>query len=78
VVANAEPEESSLDRFTAGELNDRLIAGKAVVARDAAAWSSMAFRAGARRSLIQPALIVALIMLTVEALAIGARGRRTA
>ena len=38
----------------------------------------MAFRAAARRSLIEPALIAALLMLIVEAIVIGARSRRVA
>jgi hypothetical protein len=50
----------------------------ALVAPDPGAWITMAFRAAARRSLIQPALIIALIMLVVEAIAIGTRGRQAA
>jgi hypothetical protein len=78
LVVNAPPDESILDRFTAEELKESLHADRTVVARDAASWASMAFRAAARRSLIEPALLLALAMLVVEALAIGARGRRVA
>jgi hypothetical protein len=38
----------------------------------------MAFHAAARRSLIEPALIIALIMLVVEAVAIRSRSRQVA
>jgi hypothetical protein len=38
----------------------------------------MAFRAAARRSLIEPALLLALGMLVIEALVIGARTRQVA
>jgi hypothetical protein len=67
-----------LDRFTAEELRGRLRADRTVVAPDAASWASLAFRAAARRSLIEPALILALVILTIEAFATGVRTRRLA
>ena len=76
LVVNAPAEESNLDRFTADELTRRLQAERVVTAGSADAWSRMAFRAAARRSLIEPALIVALILLGTEAVVIGARARR--
>jgi hypothetical protein len=78
VVVNPPSDESVLDRLTGDELRTRLRADRTLVAKDAATWSSMAFRAAARRSLIEPALLFALAMLVIEALAIGARGRRVA
>jgi hypothetical protein len=78
VVVNAPAEESVLDRYSANDLRGRLRTERTLVAPDAAAWASMAFRAAARRSLIQPALLIALTMLVIEALAIGSRGRRVA
>ncbi|HTE46213.1 MAG TPA: BatA and WFA domain-containing protein [Gemmatimonadaceae bacterium] len=78
VVVNPSADESILDRFTANDLRDRLRTDRTVVASDAPAWSSLAFRAAARRSLIEPALLIALVMLVVEAIAIGARARRVA
>ena len=75
VVVNPPPEESVLDRFTAGELRRRLRASRTVIAPDAASWPSMAFRAVARRSLVEPALVIALLMLIIESMALGARNR---
>ena len=78
LVVNGSPAESQLELFTASELSQRLHAARALVAPDAPAWSSMAFRGAARRSLLEPALLIALILLAVEAVLIGARPRRTA
>jgi len=78
LVVNPSANESVLDRFSANELRDRLRTERTLVASDAGAWAAQAFRAAARRSLIEPALVVALIMLVVEAIVIGARGRRVA
>ena len=75
VVVNPPPEESVLDRFSAGELRRRLRASRTVIAPDAASWPSMAFRAVARRSLVEPALVIALLMLIIESMALGARNR---
>jgi hypothetical protein len=38
----------------------------------------MAFRGAARRSLLEPALLIALLLLAIEAILIGARPRRMA
>lgn len=76
LVVNPPAEESSLDRYSAGELRARLGAAHASVARDATTWTLQAFRGAARRSLIQPALVFALLMLVIEAIAIGTRGKR--
>jgi hypothetical protein len=78
LVVNPSANESVLDRFSANELRDRLRTERTLVASDAGAWAAQAFRAAARRSLIEPALLVALLMLVVEAIVIGARGRRVA
>ncbi len=78
LVVNAPPEESQLDRYTPKELGARLQASRTLVAANPSAWVTMAFRSAARRSLIQPALIIALIMLFIEAVAIGARAPRVA
>jgi hypothetical protein len=77
LVVNAPAEESSLERYASNELSARLAPRRALTARNASSWRAMAFRAAARRSLIQPILIVALIMLIVEALAIRTRGGRS-
>jgi hypothetical protein len=78
LVVNAPPEESVLDRYTAQQLASRLHAERVIAAPDQSDWSGSAFRAAARRSLIEPALIAALIFLAIEAVVIGARPRRVA
>ena len=80
VIVNPTPEESVLDRYSADDLGVRLHIDRASVARSPAAWSSMAFRSAARRSLIEPALVLALILLVIEAGTIRSRSlaRRTA
>ena len=78
LVVNADPKESELERLPANTLGARLHAGRTLIARSAGDWSGMAFRAAARRSLIEPALLVALGMLVIEALVIGARTRQAA
>jgi hypothetical protein len=78
VVVNAPPSESVLDRYTANELRDRLQTGRTFVTTDPATWQATAFRGASRRSLIEPALLLALLMLVVEAIVIGARGRQAA
>jgi hypothetical protein len=77
LVVDPPADESVLDRFTADELRGRLRAGRTVVAPDAASWATLAYRAAARRSLIEPALLVALGLLVVEAVVIGGRGLRS-
>jgi hypothetical protein len=78
LVVNASPDESILDRDTPSELRARLHAARTVVAANPSAWMSLAFRAAARRSLVVPALALALLLLVTEALVIGTRARRTA
>ena len=78
VVVNPSANESVLDRFSGSELRQRLRAERTLVATSPASWTSQAFRAAARRSLIEPALMIALLMLVIEAVVIGARGRRLA
>jgi hypothetical protein len=78
LVVNGSAAESQLEQFTANELTERLHAARSLVAPNADAWSSMAFRGAARRSLLEPALLVALVLLAIEAILIGARPRRMA
>src|SRR5262249_22698519 len=77
VVVNPSAEESSLERYSPNDLRERLGPTHSLAAPNPGAWVTMAFRAAARRSLIQPALIFALLMLVTEAIAIGVRSRRT-
>jgi hypothetical protein len=78
IVVNPSANESMLDRLSANELRDRLRSERTLVATDPSNWATQAFRATARRSLIEPALMVALLLLIVEAIVIGARTRRLA
>jgi hypothetical protein len=78
VTVNAPADESNLERYSSEELRERLRSERTLAAESGNAWAGMAFRAAARRSLIEPALIAALIMLLIEAVAIGTRARRAA
>ena len=78
VVVNAPPNESILDRYRVAELRARFQAGRTLVTNDPATWQATAFRGASRRSLIEPALLLALVTLVIEAIVIGARGRRAA
>jgi hypothetical protein len=78
VVVNAPPTESTLDRYTADELRGRIHSARTLSATNPGQWTSMAFRGAARRSLIEPALLFALLMLIIEAIVIGSRARRVA
>jgi len=78
VVVNAPPTESVLDRYSTSELRARFQANRTLVTNDASTWEATAFRGASRRSLIEPALLLALLMLVVEAIVLGARGRRAA
>jgi hypothetical protein len=76
LVVNPAADESNLERYTANELKARMRSDRALTANAQDSWSRMAFRAAARRSLIEPALLLALVLLIVEAVVIGARARR--
>jgi hypothetical protein len=78
VVVNPPAEESMLDRYSPDELRDHIQSERTLVAPNASSWASLAFRAAARRSLLEPALILAIVLLVAEAIAIGARSGRAA
>lgn len=78
LVVDPPPEESVLDRLSPAELSNRLHTARVIRAPDPASWTSMAFHAASRRSLIDPALFIALALLVVEAVMIGGRARRQA
>jgi hypothetical protein len=73
LVVAPPPGESVLDRYSARDLAPRLRVNRVLVAPDARAWASLSFRAAARRSLIEPALIAALLLLVTETLVIRRR-----
>jgi hypothetical protein len=74
LVVAPPPGESVLDRYSARDLAPSLRVNRVLVAPDAGAWASLSFRAAARRSLIEPALIAALLLLISETLVIRRRG----
>ena len=76
LVVNANPRESELERITAAELERHVKSRRLLVAADRAAFSGMAYRSAARRSIAEPLLGVALALLVVEALILRA-GRRS-
>ena len=78
IVVNPEPEESALERLSVEELRSRLRARRTVVAATPASWASEAFRSAARRPLVAPLLLLALLALAAEGLAAGAGGTRKA
>ncbi|HEY4216165.1 MAG TPA: BatA and WFA domain-containing protein [Gemmatimonadaceae bacterium] len=78
LVVNPPSGESVLDRYSAPELRARMTADHTEVADDPSSWSAMAFRGAARRSLIGPVLLFALLMILIEAMAIRARSRSVA
>jgi hypothetical protein len=67
LVVNSQPEESVLQRFTAGELAARLSHKRARAAADGPAVVRDAYASGGRRSLLPALLAVALVLLLVEA-----------
>lgn len=75
LVVNPEVEESRLDRWPAGELRQRVVSSGGRVARDRDEWVRLSFSGAARRSLIVPLLLVALMALGVEAVAATTGGR---
>ncbi len=67
------PGESVLDRYSAKDLASQLRVNRVLVAPTPGAWASLSFRAAARRSLIEPALLFALLLLLSETLVIRRR-----
>jgi hypothetical protein len=75
LVVNAEVDESRLDRWSAGDLAERVSTAHArvVTARDE--WTRLAFSGTARRSLVLPLLVIALLVLAAEAVISTTGGR---
>jgi hypothetical protein len=78
IVVNPEPEESTLERLSADELRARLRSRRTVVAATPGTWASEAFHSAARRPLVTPLLMLALLALAAEGLAAGSSGTRKA
>lgn len=75
IVVNPEPGESVLDRLTTRELARHIRARQVLPARDRTQFSSLSFRSAGRRSIVQPLLLAALVLLGLEAYLVGARRR---
>ncbi len=75
LVVDAEPQESVLDRLSAADVARHIEARRVLVVSDRAGWIAQAFRAASRRSLIEPVLIVALLLLAAEAFVVRAKRR---
>lgn len=78
IVVNPEWRESVLDRLSASELARHIRARQVLPARDRAQFSSFSFRSAGRQSIAEPLLIVALVLLGLEAYFVGARRRAMA
>jgi hypothetical protein len=75
LVVNAQPDESRLERWSAGDLGARVVSAGARVVTDGDEWVRDAFAGVARRSLVVPLLIVLLLVLAVETLAAAGAAR---
>jgi hypothetical protein len=67
-----------LDRLAARDLAARLRVSRALLAPDAHTWALLSFRAAARRSLIEPALLAALVLLVIETAVVRRRALQQA
>ena len=75
IVVNPQPGESVLDRLSAGELARHIHARQVLPAADRAQFSNLSFRSAGRRSIAEPLLVVALVLLGLEAYLVGSRRR---
>jgi hypothetical protein len=78
IVVNPEPGESVLDRMSASELAKHIRARQVLSPEGRAQFSALSFRSAGRRSVAEPLLIIALILLGLEAFFVGARRRLAA
>ncbi|MEP6990279.1 MAG: hypothetical protein ABJA80_05050, partial [bacterium] len=70
MVVNAPPEESALERVAPELLAPRLAGVRAHATRRTRAWVRDAYAAGTRRPALTPLLVLALLLLAVEAIAV--------
>jgi len=75
LVVNPEVAESQLDRWPPDELKQRIVSANARAARDRDEWVRLSFSGAARRSLVVPLLVAALLVLGVETVAATTGGR---
>jgi hypothetical protein len=77
VVVNGEPEESSLARLAPPALRARFDGRDVTITADGERWASDAYTGSARRPLSTPFLILAALILVVEALVARGSGERS-
>lgn len=76
LVVAAEPDESSLARAPLPALRARLDGRDVVASADAAQWAARLFRSGARRPLLGPVVVLAMLLLVLETAMARGRGAR--
>jgi hypothetical protein len=76
LVVNPEVPESQLARWSSAELKERVVTSRSTATNNRDEWVRQAFTGAARRSLIAPMLIAALLVLGIETVvaATGAGG----
>jgi hypothetical protein len=75
LVVNSEVSESRLERWSPDELGRHIVSSGARVATSRDDWVRLAFSGAARRSLIVPLLVAALLVLGAETVAATTGGR---
>jgi len=77
VVVNGEPQESSLARLSAASLRGRFDGRDVSLTPDGERWANDAYTGAARRPLSTPILILAALVLLVEAIIARGSGERS-
>ena len=77
LVVNPEERESRLERWTSGELRDRVSSARTRVTDEPSEWTRRAFTGAARSSLVVPLLFAVLLVLAAEMFLAGMGGRGT-
>jgi hypothetical protein len=77
LVVNPESSESLLERLPARDLTGRVRAQQVLVVSDRVQLASLSFRSATRRPIGEPLLIVAVVLLVLEALLVRSRRRIT-
>lgn len=75
VVVNPEASESMLERSSITDLARHIRARQVLPVADRAQFSNLSFRSAGRRSIAEPLLLAALVLLGIEAYVVGARRR---
>jgi hypothetical protein len=75
LVVNPESSESLLERLPVRDLASRVRARQLLVAADRVQLANLSFRSAARRPIGEPILVIALVLLGLEALLVRSRRR---